>query len=84
MVGIRQTSSATSATVSTVAPANSAERPERDGRHQEDDRQPGEQDRQGDLVRRPLALRALDERDHPVEERLAGVGRDADRRAGRW
>ena len=45
---------------------------------------PGEQDRQGDLVRRPLALGALDEGDHPVEERLARVGRDADRRAGRW
>ena len=31
-----------------------------------------------DLVRRLLALRALDEGDHPVEERLAGVGRDLD------
>ena len=32
---------------------------------------PGEQDRQRDLVRRALALGALDEGDHPVEERLA-------------
>ncbi len=37
---------------------------------------PGEQDRQRDLVRRPLSLGALDEGDHPVEEGLAGVGRD--------
>ena len=29
-----------------------------------------------DLVGRALALRALDEGDHPVEERLAGIGRD--------
>ena len=78
MVGMRQTSRATRATVSTVVPAYSAERPERHRRHQEDDRQAGEQDRERDLVRRPLALRALDEGDHPVEEGLARVGRDAD------
>ena len=56
-----------------------AERPERRGREQEDDRQAGQEDRQRDLVRRPLPLRALDEGDHPVEERLARVGGDADR-----
>ena len=84
MVGIRQTSRATRATVSTVVPAYGAERPQGDGGHQEDDRQAGEQDRQGDLVRRALALGALDEGDHPVEEGLARVGGDADRRAGRW
>ncbi len=55
-----------------------AERPEGDRRHQEDDGQAGEQDRQRDLVRRPLALGALDEGDHPIEERLARVGRDRD------
>ena len=55
-----------------------AERPEGHRRHEEDDRQPGQQDREGDLVRRPLPLGALDERDHPVEERLARIGRDAD------
>ena len=47
----------------------------RDGREQEDDREPGEQDVERDLVRRLLARRALDEGDHPVDERLARVGR---------
>ena len=78
VVGMRHTSRATSATVSTVVPAYSPERPERHRRHQEDDRQAGEQDRQGDLVGRSLPLGALDEGDHPVEEGLARVGRDAD------
>ena len=32
---------------------------------------------QRDLVRRLLPRRALDERDHPIEERLAGIGGDA-------
>ena len=54
------------------------ERPERDHGQQEHERQAGEQDRERDLVRRPLPLGALDERDHPVQERLARVGRDAD------
>ncbi len=38
----------------------------------EDDRHAGEQDVERDLVRRLLPLRALDQRDHPVEERRAG------------
>ncbi len=76
VVGIRQTSSAMRATVSTVSPAYMAERSERDRRQQEDEGQSGEQDRQRDLVRRPLALGAFDEGDHPVEECLARVGRD--------
>ena len=54
------------------------ERPQGDRRHQEDDGQTGEQDRQRDLVRRPLALGALDQGDHPVEEGLARIGRDHD------
>ena len=78
VVGMRQTRSATRATVSTEVPAYCAERPEGHRRHEEDDRQAGQQDRQGDLVGRALALGALDERDHPVEERLARIGRDAD------
>ena len=78
VVGMRQTSRATSATVSTRRAGVRAERPQGDRRHQEDDRQPGEEDREGDLVGRPLALGALDERDHPVEERLARIGRHAD------
>ncbi len=55
-----------------------AEWPQGDGGHQEDDREAGEEDRECDLVRRPLALRALDEGDHPIEERLARVGRHLD------
>ena len=43
---------------------------------QEDDRQRGEQDVQRDLVGRLLPRRALDEGDHPVDEGLAGLGRD--------
>ena len=59
------------------------ERLERDDREQEDDRQPGEQDVERDLVRRLLAARSLDQGDHPVEEALARLGRDRARRSGR-
>ena len=83
VVGMRQTSSATSATVSTVVPGVLPERPEGHRRHQEDDGQAGQQDRERDLVGRALALGALDEGDHPVEEGLARVGRDRGPRAGR-
>ena len=78
VVGMRQTRSATRATVSTIVPAYDAERPQRHDGHQEDDRQARQQDREGDLVGRALALGALDQGDHPIEERLARVGRDAD------
>ena len=47
------------------------ERLQRDDGDQEDDRQPGEQDVERDLVRRLLPLGAFDERDHAIEERLA-------------
>ncbi len=50
---------------------------QRHGGEQEDDRQRRQQDVEGDLVGRLLALGALDHRDHPVEERLAGVRGDA-------
>ena len=43
----------------------------------EDDRHAGEQNVERDLVRRLLPLRALDESDHPVEERRAGCRGDA-------
>ena len=39
---------------------------------------PDEQDRERDLVRRLLPRRAFDQRDHAVEEGLAGVRGDAD------
>ena len=38
----------------------------------------GEQDAQRDLVRRLAPLGALDERDHPIQERLPGLLRDLD------
>ena len=44
---------------------------------QKDDGEPDEQDVQRDLVRRLLSRGALDERDHAIEERLAGIGGDA-------
>ena len=51
------------------------ERQQGDRGEQEDDRHAGQQDVERDLVRRLLALGALDQRDHPVEERLARVRR---------
>ena len=49
------------------------ERLQRDDGDQEHDRQAGEQDVERDLVRRLLPLGAFDERDHAIEEGLAGV-----------
>ena len=54
------------------------ERQQGGGGEQEDDGQRGEQDVERDLVRGLLPLRALDQRDHPVQERLARVGGDLD------
>ena len=53
-------------------------RHERRAHDEEDQAHAREQDRERDLVGRALALGALDERDHAVEERLAGVRGDAD------
>ena len=78
VVGMRQTSSAISTGIVAARAAVDGERLQRGDGEQEDDRQAGQQDRQRDLVRRLLPRRALDERDHAVEERLAGVGGDAD------
>jgi hypothetical protein len=52
------------------------ERLQRHRGEQEDDREARQQDVQGDLVGRLLPLRALDEGDHPVDERLARLRRD--------
>ena len=76
VVGIRQTSSATSTIDALLGAGVDGERLQRHDGEQEDDRQPGEQDRQGDLVRGLLPVGALDERDHAVEERLARLGGD--------
>ena len=77
VVGIRQTSSATS-TVTVIGAALAGrlhavdrERQQRDARQQEDDRHRRQQDVERDLVRRLLPLGAFDQRDHAVEERLA-------------
>ena len=80
VVGIRQTSSATSTVIETgVALARrlhrvDRERQQRRAGEQEDERELGEQDGERDLVRRALALGAFDQRDHAVEEGLARVG----------
>ena len=77
VVGMRHTSRATSTMIVLLGAGVDGERLQRDDGQQEDDRQAGEQDRQGDLVRCLLPVGALDEGDHPVEERLARLGRDA-------
>ena len=73
VVGIRQTSSETEHEHRLRRARVDRERLQRDHGDQEHDRQPGQQDVERDLVRRLLPLGALDERDHPVEERLARV-----------
>ena len=73
VVGMRHTSSATRTGTAHGPTAVGRERLEgRDGQ-EENDREPGQQDRERDLVGRLLPRGALDQRDHPVEERLAGV-----------
>ena len=49
---------------------------ERDHDQEEHEREHGQQDGQRDLVRRLLADGPLDQRDHAIEERLAGIRRD--------
>ena len=72
------TSSATRTITCCSASGVDGERLQRHDREQEDDRQPGKQDVERDLVRRLLPLRALDERDHPVEEALPRLRRHED------
>ena len=52
------------------------ERLQGDDRQEQDDREAGEQDVERDLVRCLLAARTFDQRDHPVEEALAGLRGD--------
>ena len=83
VVGIRQTSKETStATLGTVPGARlrHAEhrvRLQRHHRQQEDQRQARDQNIERDFVGRLLALGAFHQRDHAIQERFAGVGRDA-------
>src|SRR5262245_9296700 len=53
-------------------------RQEGGGSEEEDDGETGEEDVESDLVRRLLALGALDERDHAIEERLPRIRLDLD------
>ena len=78
VVGIRATSSAMRTVCDVRRPGVDRERPQRHDGGEEGDRQAGEQDVERDLVRRLAPLRALDERDHAVEERLAGLLGDPD------
>ena len=71
VVGISETSSAISVAIETSVFGELGERPQRHDHDQEDQRQPGEQDAERDLVWRLAPLGALDERDHAVEEALA-------------
>ena len=53
-------------------------RPERGGHDEEDQREHGQHDRQGDFVGRPLADGPFDQGNHAVEEGAAGAGGDLD------
>ena len=55
-----------------------AERFQRHADEQENERERREQNGERDFVRRLLAFRAFDERDHAVEKTFAGIDRDAD------
>ena len=71
VVGISETRSAISTVCERSRVRVERERPQRHDRGEKGDRQSGEQDVERDLVRCLAPLRALDERDHPVEERPA-------------
>ena len=71
VVGIRHTSSDTRMTTDTVVARVVGERLEGHDHGQEDDREHGQQDGEGDLVRGLLPVGPLDQGDHAVEEGLA-------------
>ena len=70
MVGISVTSSATRTAIGIEPPAIGREGWNGGDGEQEDDGQPDQQDIERDFVGRLLAFRALDQRDHAVEERI--------------
>ena len=78
VVGMSETKSAAQHGQRDARAGEMRHRHERRADDEEDQAHAGEQDRERDLVGRALALGALDERDHAVEERLAGVRGDAD------
>ena len=71
VVGIRQHEQGDQHDEVLLGPAVDGEGLQGDRGQQEDDREAGQQDVEGDLVRGLLPGRALHEGDHPVEERLA-------------
>ena len=77
VVGISATSSAISV-VTEMSVWRSRRTAQRHDDDQEDQRQAGEQDVQGDLVGRLAPLGALDQRDHAVQEGLARLLGDLD------
>ncbi len=83
VVGIRQTSSATSTVTVIGVPCPAAstlylrKRQQRDADEQEDDRHRGQQNVERDFVGRLLPLGAFDQRNHAVQKRFAGIGGDA-------
>ena len=78
VVGISATSRLIRVVSEIRVPANSANGPQRRDHDHEDQRQPGEQDVERDLVRGLAPRGALDQGDHPIEERLAGLLGDLD------
>ena len=76
VVGIRQTSRATSTVIALGGVGVDGEGLQGDDGQQEDDGQPGQQDVEGDLVGRLLAAGPFDQGDHPVDEALARLGGD--------
>ena len=76
VVGMRQTSSAIKTVADRTVPEYLAIGHRADADDQEDDGQPGQQNRQRQFVRRLLPLGALDQRDHPVDEGRARRGGD--------
>ena len=78
VVGIRHTSSETSTNDRLRRAGVHANGSKRDHRQQEDDGQSGQQDVQGDFIRRLLALGAFHQGDHAVQEGFARIGGDAD------
>ena len=78
VVGISATSSAIRVTIEASVSEKLGEWAQRHDDGEEDERQPGEQDVEGDLVRRLAPLGPLDQVDHPVEEALAGLLGDLD------
>ncbi len=78
VVGISATSSAISVAIETLVSANSLNGRSVTTTTRKISVRPGEQDAERDLVRRLAPRRALDERDHAVEEALARELRDLD------